>query len=416
MRVALFEPTPRVCGPVTSLLHLKEGFRRLGHTAEFVTFMKSGKPRASWGVSAERIAAEKETTGSSLLGCGWTQQMPDRIEKHKDAVAVLDEYDLIILAEPKGVVQDKEPAREYMKIDTPYYIQWLHATKTPWTTALHGPQYNFKRARWLKELFESPTWVGRGVTYGRWLDFTQSDEMGVLKQFEWEPMPLPFVPSRELIPGEPPRDSVGITGRMTPNKGPGVVAFLPLCIDVDVSLWGACAKGQGPSFSYDIWEKLAMAGGTQLWRGGPNKHTPLNPFPWEVEANGRRIRYYGNYVGNEPFATLWVHCNLTSPKFSGGLVEFATLEAAAAGRPIVANANVMDDSLHCAVVEPAIAAKSPLATARGDELAVAQVRLLADAVRVAQSMTPVQLGENVARVNTIHDPARVAAAFVNTMR
>lgn len=403
MRVAIFEPEPRICGPVTWTRHLKAGFDDIGVECDIVTFTKSGRTKKYWGDDLEKP-----------LGCGWSVVAPQRVERHRDAVAVLNEYDLVILTEPKNATQDKEAIRNG---GLPYYVDWLANTTAQWTTALHGPQYDPKRAPFLPDLFRvaGHNFTGHGISHGYlpgW-DFVATDETGTLSDFTWETSPLPFKlnPDVELrLPEYSGVNTVGISGRCTPNKGHQLVGMLPAIMDVDAVLWGAASKGLGANFTYIIWENLAKAGAVQEWRDGPDKHTPLNPFPWRVRwPDGQTTTYRGNYETNEIMDTMDVHVNLTSPAFSGGLVEFSTLEAIDAGKPIIVNENVYDDRLTAETVN--IVPPSVERLARGEAKAMADLWRLCRAID-STLFNFTALHHNRRVVEHFNHPGRIARKFL----
>src|SRR5262245_47341369 len=129
MKIAIYEPEPRICGPDTWADALRWGFRELGHDCSIVTFTKSGKRSPAWG----RVEPDK----SSSLSCAMTV---DRVEKYDDAGKVLDGYNLVILTDLKTATRDNETLKDPF-LDRPKYIDVLEATKTKWTSAMHGRWY-----------------------------------------------------------------------------------------------------------------------------------------------------------------------------------------------------------------------------------------------------------------------------------
>ena len=127
-KIAIYEPDPRICGPGTWSKHLAAGFRMNGCECDVVSFTKSGKRKLRWG----RCVPDKGQAQSSPLD-------PTRCARIKDAKEVLDEYDLVILPEPKSPTDDFAAQKNYD--DEPEYVRILGSTRTPWATALHGKYY-----------------------------------------------------------------------------------------------------------------------------------------------------------------------------------------------------------------------------------------------------------------------------------
>jgi hypothetical protein len=136
MRVAVFEPYPRMCGVSTWTWHAAQGFRDLGHHCDVVTFTKSGKPRKTTSIRRDGV--------TFAMGWQWWHEAADVTAKFDDAPSVLDKYDLVVLNEPKNGTADRDAAREQR---LPEYIEALSRTQTPWMTILHAPQYDPKRAQ-----------------------------------------------------------------------------------------------------------------------------------------------------------------------------------------------------------------------------------------------------------------------------
>ena len=117
------------------------------------------------------------------------------------------------------------------------------------------------------------------------------------------------------------------------------------------------SAGLGTSATYDCYKVLLPDAAAykrygdqeeKLAKGDPNvtEHgNTIRPFHWDVRlTNGVLVRYLGNYVDPVGVASrLGVHVNLTGYKYSGGLVEFSTLEAMDAGSLCVTPNHVSDD-------------------------------------------------------------------------
>jgi hypothetical protein len=143
MKIAVFEPHTRLCGVTKWTFDVAAGFRDLGHECDVVSFTKSGKARKS---------GEKR-----FNGWYWWHEEPSRMGTWLQAGKILDEYDLIVLNEPKNGTEDREAIR--YGID-PWYIGALRRTKTPWMTILHAPQYDSKRAPYLVNCLEAGNFTG----------------------------------------------------------------------------------------------------------------------------------------------------------------------------------------------------------------------------------------------------------------
>lgn len=179
MKIALHDPNLRICGPVVSMMHLKIGFEDLGHQADVVALTKSGKASIHW----------VDDYQDAPLGCGWSPVVPDRTEKFKDAGAVFDEYDFIVLSDPRCALPDKNALKAG---ELPTYIQHLAATSTPFSFPLNGNRYDEAGAPFLEQLVSLPNFAGYGIDYSLWRDSRGGDPRGTLDRFGWADLNLPY--------------------------------------------------------------------------------------------------------------------------------------------------------------------------------------------------------------------------------
>jgi len=322
VKIAIYEPEPRICGPLTYAYHVKAGLIALGHEVDVVSFTKSGKARVSWGTPKP--------------GARWWLKPIDRVDKNSNAISVLQEYDMVILPEIRNPSHDKEALKEET---VPLYVDALVKAGVPWTTALHGTNYGEKETVFTEQLLASPT-RGKTLVTASWSSVESSP---LFKDIDWAFAHLPYVPTFD-VDADIPRDprTVGGMGRFIWNKGQHIVAmagaFLPE--DVTVEIWGACSIGMSASPTFVVYEEFVRKGEWEGKRFGPDgtDGNVIQPYNWEARLPGHAmVKYLGNY--DKPLQTasrMVAHAGLTSGNFSRGLVEFSTLEAMDAGAfPIV---------------------------------------------------------------------------------
>lgn len=337
MKIAIYYPEIRVGGPAAWSGHVAAGMRALGHECDLVAFTHTGKPRRWWG-RGDVSRLVKHSNGFPH-GLHWWPQGMDRVGKNREAHLVLDEYDLVIIPEPKDSAADRNAVND---CKNPRYIEILDRTKTPWTTALHGPQYQPEKAPYVNMLFERASgFTGVLATPNMMYCQTRPDVFD--DRWTYVERPLPFVATRSSDEAPKPRSlTVGMTGRVVANKGQHLMAHL--CARMPdgwtTEIHGGCSLGNGPNFTYNVWEHMTEFMGWSGEREGPQDRKPdgtmitvLAPHEWWVEDGlGHRCAYMGNY--DDAVARcerLGVHVNLTANRFSNGLVEFVTLEAMDAG-------------------------------------------------------------------------------------
>ena len=336
MKIAIYEPEPRICGPLTYAYHVKAGLIALGHEVDVVSFTKSGKARVSWGTPKP--------------GARWWLKPLDRVDKNVNAINVLKEYDMIILPEIRNPSHDKEAIKEET---IPLYVKALVEAGVPWTTALHGTNYGEKETVFTEQLLSSPTRGKSLVTASH--SSVESCEM--FKNMDWMFAHLPYVPTFS-IDADIPRDprTVGGMGRFIYNKGQHIVAmsgaFMPE--DVTVEVWGACSIGMSASPTFITYEELVRKGPWDGQRFGPDgtDGNVIQPYNWEARLAGHAmVKYLGNYDKPLEVASRFVaHAGLTSGNFSRGLVEFSTLEAMDGGALPIVPKHLADDEFEMFVL------------------------------------------------------------------
>lgn len=336
MKIAVFEPYPRMCGVSAWTWHIAQGFRDVGHHCDVLTFTKSGRPR--------KTTSRRRDGVSFAMGWQWWPEPADRTERWVDAPSTLDEYDLIVLNEPKNGTAD----RDAMKTDPPQlpdYIQAIAQSGTPWMTVLHAPQYDTTRSKYLEACLDAGKFTGFAIEHqpgsyesGEW---AFAGRITKIQQWPWLPYRM-----RHVIDPVPRYRIIGQSGRMIPNKGPAVLAYHA---DRFPEGWrtrmhGAESGGHGPAVSYGIYEALVrFHGWTGARPGTPgnsydelnNSGDKLHAWPWWLQKDGRVLEFTATY--DDPFK-IWQECavavNLTQKKFAVGL-EYTMLEAMNAGCAVV---------------------------------------------------------------------------------
>ncbi len=359
MKIAIFEPDPRVCGPSSWAYHLRDGYRELGHEADVVSATKSGRTHSHWG--------------NVKPGGKWWSVAPDKVARFDDVHYLLDSYDFIILPEPKSPLSDKQTEKanklaaeeagegENALYLYPWYVEALMKTRTPFTTALHGNVYAGRYAPFAKTILELPNFCGKLIVHS---------------DYSWESDPfinsipgfksiLPYKMKNE-VDASFPRGlrTAGITGRFMFNKGshiPGLAGqFLPE--DVTVEIWGSCSTGRGPSLTFNHYEVLKPLAGKNYKRyhNSDMNHPKANedgnivqPFKYDVRPEGGAlVRYLGNYTDPVGVCSrLGVHIDLTGKKYSGGLTEYVTMEAMDAGSVCITPPHVTSPDYKTFVLE-----------------------------------------------------------------
>jgi hypothetical protein len=343
VKVAIFEPDPRVCGPSAWVSHMKNGFERLGHEAYTVAATKSGRTHSHWG--------------NVKPGGKWWMKTPDVVTRMDSLHHEFDRYDLILLPEPKVPLADKL-AQKADDGSMPFYIEALSKTRTPFTTALHGNPYNDKNSPYAGEVLSLPNFTGTIIGHTAPLR-TVSEAIAQYPQVD---IPLPYTTTVDVDAAFPRNRTVGITGRFMFNKGSHIIGlagqYLPP--DVTVEIWGSCSTGRGPNLTFNLYEVLKPLAGKNYKRyhNSDMNHPKANedgnivqPFPYDVRPDGGAlVRYLGNYTDAvEVCGRLMVHTNLTADRYTSGM-EYSTMEAMDAGSLCITQDNVSSDPAYRTLV------------------------------------------------------------------
>lgn len=326
MKLAIYEPQPRICGPCTWAGQLRLGARELGHECDVVTFMKSGKPRKKWG----RVLRENGADDSCVLA-------PDRCERLDLAGQTLDEYDLVIMTDIKVPLHDKTA----MRLDElPEYVEVLSVTDTPFVASLHETKYYEEHevpkgmtavsgSPFVGELLALPNFCGKLLTPS--LDFVQHCER-VRRVTEGPVVTSPYrvrhsVDELVAIWREKRDNTVCLLSRSLPSKHWHVIteaAIEGMLNHWQVTLAGACNATLSPSYTFELYERL-----TEVGYGGDRRGGVCNTTSWRA-AFGElaSIFYYGAYADPMEGAK-WsrVFVSLSDCKYSGGLNEFTVMES-----------------------------------------------------------------------------------------
>lgn len=411
VKIAIYEPEPRICGPMTCAYHLQAGFRKLGHECDVITFTKSGKPSVSWGSMRKHIR--------------WYRRAPDVTARYADATSVIRRYDAVILSDVRTILQDKEALRGAGAIDKsrPDYLVVLEKAGVRFTTALHGNYYPPKEVVFAAELLSLPCFSGSAIAYApRAMEASKS----IWPQVEWIHSTLPYQMTSDPASDEPsPGTAAGITGRYIPNKGHhllGITAALGK-IPGDVELWGACSVGAGPSQSYHTFEAMTKVLGLTGVRDGNEPWTPsggdiIRPHTWMVNGPAGVISYKGGY--EDPIATcrrLSVHADLTGSNFSHGM-EFSQFESIDAGCTQVSVESMWHHAFTGTVI-PAMASvpgeKKLLGTDEGKELTDMLGGAVFNALSRSSATRRAAALHNRQALAAVNDPAVVASQFLEAL-
>ena len=328
--------------------HLASGFTELGHEVAVVSSTKSGRARSSWG--------------HQKWGGHWSAYAPSVVVKDDLLAETLAGFDFVVLPEPKVPALDKEAVKTSTK---PLYVEALVASGTTFSFALHGNDYDSQSAPFFYDLVRAPFFCGTAVTHST--RSTVSVDPDLLNFVSFVESPLPYAPKREIdfVSSGPRQRVAGTTGRFMFNKGSHVAALAAAYMhpDTRVDLWGSAATGLGASTTFVTYEGLLEQAewyqryGDQEEKKDHPKATEhgniIRPFPWEMKLKtGQHVRYLGNYT--DPILVcegLTVHINLTGYKYSGGLVEYSTLEAMDAGSYCMAPKHVANERFSMATID-----------------------------------------------------------------
>lgn len=352
MKIAIYEPDPRICGPDSWASYVRSGFRGIGCECDVVTFNKTGKARAKWG----RVQRETGLVSSCTL-------VPDRVGRIDLAEEVLDEYDLVVLTDVKCPSQDKKATDDFDP--WPTYVECLLHTKTPWTSALHGRLYyaeheyeeheELRSSGGKNAALRGSPFIGELTSLknfsGFLLDHCVDDRFvtwcEVLRNAERVHLPLPYVlryddgdVRRFRRQTNPESRWVGTIGRMTQIK---FRHLLNEMVYRDLWPWptanlvygGATSVTYGPSESFELYEQI-------MGRPDDERNPPSDEWVGTREGGVRSntvwraereyppavVEYRGAYEHPmEVAGDIDIHVGITDHVFSGGLCEFSTMEA-----------------------------------------------------------------------------------------
>lgn len=419
MKVAVYDPLPRISGVSTYARHAREGLFRLGHEVKVITFTRSGKPSELWGDGRSRWLHARGAYANA--GCRWSPWAPDLVGDSRDPVPLLRQFDAVFLAEPRCPPLDGRD-------DTfETYCRPMELCPAPWFTVVHGgtgldlsPRGAPRFLELEERAMSRPQFRGYGVTRPRTAGthptFSRHPHVATLV------IPYAVTPS----PCSAPRDvrELLLPGRLTTSKGIGMVPHLAEALPEGwlLSVRGACSVGAGPCCSWTVAERLAGLDWdvqVELDESAARAHAAgmrptLKPHPWEAAKPGRcRVRYHGGCDDMRAAAeSAGAAASLTHESYQAEMVEYAMLEAMDAG---------------CLAVLPPT-------QARGGEVAYAGVvvegftaydRELADgqAAQVARDLARLlgteEHGRSVARNRALllkhHEPSRVVSRLLSLL-
>ena len=411
MRIAIYEPEPRICGPMMWAWEVRGGLRRKGHEVDVVTSTKSGRPSSMWG------GEQKNSRGMK----NWMYPI-DVVVRDEALPEVLDSYDLIIMPDVMSAGQDKDWKKWQL---VPKYIQMLSKTRTKFISGLHGNFYTPTKTPCLDQLLSLPN--RSEIMYTNSPNSLTSDNI-LIRENTWEPIHLPYslkLSDEEFeAKGLPPRDTVGATGRFIFNKGQPSLALAGYMIDPSftIELWGACSAGLGPSPTYVTFEgmiNLDPQSQRKRYGNDPEDRTGMGgnivaSYLWDFKyTTGTVVRYLGVY--SDPVqvtSRLGLHLGLTVANFSGGLVEFASLEAMDAGSTCMVLPNISRPEYALSVL-PEVKAWSGVPKQVAN---IEQLRFLADRVNAFKGVTEDQrmaaARHNRATVRRLNDPGAIGESII----
>jgi len=426
MRVAIYEPYPRVCGPMTWTNHLKAGFIALGHHCDVVTFTRSGKPKVMWG------------EGQMRNGIHWTSKDIDVTGPFRGSRNTLSDYDVIILSDVRTVMHDNEAkkGKAYLQADLPDYLSVLKATDKPFTFALHGNNYPPNEVPYAPQLVELPNFSGMAITHSP-TSFILSKELW--PHVSWRNSPLPYQMVSHYESTDVPHDGkstskvVGITGRYITTKGSHVPAVVAaeghITFDTKVELHGACSMSLAASATYKTYEALHLGKpytfpgkrhgvvkpGERVETGGD----VIRPYKWDVECPGNvKVSYLGGYEdGLKVCKRLTTHVDLTAASFSDGM-EYSQFEAIDAGCMQVSVESMWSDDFQGEVV-PSVKSWPGETSLITNAYYRDTLRLIGEAINRTLELDTKKRREianfNRRVLDDKHNPAVVAATFLRAL-
>lgn len=411
MRVAIYEPNPRVGGSIVWSRHAQAGFRELGHDCDVVASTASGKVPTLWQPEAIQRA--------DSIGNRWAQFTPDVVVKDADLLGTLRGYDLTVLPDAWSVLHDNRAVKAEK---LPFYLTTLGRLGTEggrWTTVMHGTAATYARAWFTRVLLhETAGFTGRVVCH-----FPLPTELPErLQGLDLVSLPLPYAPICGL--GEPVQQdrTIGMTGRLVPIKGAhlllAAVEAGTVPSDWDVQLHGGADVGYGDAYSHQLWATLRGLGWEPAYEKDPNVN-PKRSLPWDLQKDHRpEVSYHGAYrYGATTARQLRVHCTLTNESVVS-YTEYATLEAIDAGCLIVAPARNLSDeytgyavgALGKTTLKSVLAGKHPDVVGRVNAAVLTACKIAGDDETVTR-MARV----NRERLRWLQDPRTTAKALMGEM-
>lgn len=312
MKFAFIDWWPRYCGVTEVMRHWYTGAAALEYAADLVTFSKSGKLLKPWGSMADNT----------------------KVYKIRDAVDVLNSYDLIVLSDiicQTPIIANQEPE--------PYFLDVMRKITTPWTTMLHDGSYPPKHARVISEMLATPSFTKTVITTRPMMVKRRFAEFGIdqLKLVYYPYLPYNFAGTVPFT-GKRKRDFI-MTSRVTTTKGQSAALDLLRDLKADVHVWGITAYGKpSPAWS-ELWELGVALGYDQLAfpkiaKRTHNKHPLAYKFYTGEFALGYGKR---KFVYHDAFDRLddvdwapWFSLSLTNSSLHESL-EVVSLEGVAKG-------------------------------------------------------------------------------------
>jgi hypothetical protein len=428
MKVAIFEPFPRTAGVTTWAFELVHGFRDLGHTADVVSCTKSGRAKAT-----------RSTNGKPRTGWQWFDQAPDRVFTWAGAPTALDDYDLIVLNEPKNNPLDAPAKRENR---VPEYVQVLQRTKTPWVTAFHdGTAYRADKAPFLALTMQLENFTGLAVQCrpGSYEAAAYATGGHVTKLLSW-----PWLPYRtkhadlDLLPVDERPPHVGMTGRMVSTKG--YTSLLAVADQLpspyETRLYGSESGGHAPCQTFTWFEAMVMYHGWKGLRGDPSvpsdvrtqhsidigNFTPINtvvPYAMRHPETGAVYRYMWAFTDRMSLYNDLRVMFMLSKKDLATTLEYAALEALDAGCVLVAPKYAVADMRGADYDVEWVDYEAGVTMPKGKgftwRVPAEREALIHATRRAIQRTHDYDPTENWRRLDTYHAPRHLAAAILGAL-
>lgn len=324
MKICLLEPHPRIAGAVTYQLHLREGMRLAGHEAYLCAMTRSGAPKISWGSSTPRRGADDKVRNGY-----WPSDVDGviRCKTPEMAASQLDQFDLIVMTEPKCPPQDRDALKD---VSIPDYVRALEKTKTPWTAVLHDHTYGFKTAPFMPHLLRTESFSGTLIQRGPdYLEIAAREFFGRLPVDRVKKLAvianLPYAPKHAIDAPLPAGLGARMTARVVSNKGQQALCRVASEIGCDVVIWGGASQAQNACATFLLWEELTKG---LKWESVLDPEGVINIRPWKVRTpSGSVVEYRGPFGPDDDPYDGEAHASLTSVNFARGRPEYVELEA-----------------------------------------------------------------------------------------